>query len=101
MLKTFLHEHRITPNALAEEVKGSVSKTSIYNLVKDPPPVGINFATLDVLIGALSRMTGKEIGLNDLVSYVKPQRSEWLASSGALSDVFEHDGAVNEGEGTE
>ena len=68
-LKTFLSENQITPNALAEHLKGQLSKTAIYNLVGNKPPSGINFETLDVLIPALNALTHQSVGLYDLLEY--------------------------------
>lgn len=68
-LRSFLKEHRVTPNALAEYVRGKLSKTAIYNLVSDKPPTGVHFETLDVLISALTSLTDQPVSLQDLMEY--------------------------------
>lgn len=84
-LKAFLHQHRITANALADRVKGQLSKTAIYNLVGDTAPTGINFVTLDILIPALTTLTRKPITLHDLLEYLPDPRVDWRSHFGYLN----------------
>lgn len=92
-LKIYLQEHQITANALSEHVKGKLSKTSIYNLVGDKQPSGVHFATLDILIPALTDLTGQPVTLHDLLEYA-PDSSvgwDWRSSIGMLSEEAEND----------
>ena len=85
-LKAFLSENQITPNTLAEHVKGKLSKTAVYNLVGDKQPSGINFATIDILIPALTALTHQSVSLHDLMEY-RPSLSsglDWRSHIGAL-----------------
>lgn len=84
-LKAFLAEHRITPNALAERVKGKISKTSIYNLVQDEPPTGVHFVTLDVLISTLTDITAQKVPLESLLEYRAEPSLLWKVHAGMLT----------------
>ena len=68
-MRALLKEHRVAPNALAEHVRGKLSKTAIYNLVGDKPPTGVHFETLDILISALTFLTDQPVSLQDLTEY--------------------------------
>lgn len=85
-LKTFLKQHRVTPNALAEHVKGKLSKTAVYNLVGEKPPTGVHFETLDVLIPALTALTYQPVSLYDLMEYQLDPSAEldWRSHIGSL-----------------
>ena len=82
-LKAFLSENQITPNTLAEHLKGQLSKTAIYNLVQGKPPTSVHFATLDTLIPALTKLTGQTVLLSDLLEYRAKSR-EWENFIGTL-----------------
>lgn len=87
-LKSFLQENQITPNALAERVKGQVSKTAIYNLVKPELPVSVHFATLDVILPALTEMLKRPVQLEELLRYESEDPKEqpsWMALIGIWS----------------
>lgn len=84
-LKAFLKLNRITPNALAEAVKGELSRTAVYNLVKDTPPTGVNFATIDILIPALTKLLHHPVPLNALLEYELEMTVDWRSFIGALS----------------
>lgn len=86
-LRGFLDAHKITPNALAEQVKGKVSKNAIYNLVGKEEPAGVNFRTLDAVLPALAEMTHKEVRINDVLDYeAPPPEPEWMRLAGAFDD---------------
>ena len=69
-LKTFLATHNISVYRLAQETKGQLSRTSLYNLTSETsPPKGVLFETLDVLIPVLRKMTGKQVQIHDLIDY--------------------------------
>lgn len=82
-LKSFLTENKITPNALAEHLKGQLSKTAIYNLVRDEPPTSIHLDTLDTLIPALTELTDKKVSLLSLLEY-RTIQFEWKTFSNIL-----------------
>ena len=90
-LKAFLLENQITPNALAEHSKGQLSKTAIYNLVKDRQPIGIQFATLDTLISTLTDMTKRDVLVEDLVEYRIDKALSWQHHIGILEAVLQLD----------
>jgi hypothetical protein len=86
-LRSFLQAHHITPNALAEHIKGQVSKNAVYNLVAKEPPVGVNFKTLETLVPALAEMTREKVSLSDILE-LAPATPEpaWMRLAGALDD---------------
>ncbi len=86
-LRSFLDAHHIKPNALAEHIKGQISKNAIYNLVGKEPPTGVNFKTLEAIVPALAEMTGREVKLNDVLDYA-PETPEpaWMRLAGANDD---------------
>lgn len=91
-LKKFMEDHRIKPGDLARATEGKLSRTSIYSLMQDDRPRGINFATLDALIPALSRILKEPVEITDLITYgdeseEAPQRKRaWRKLRGALND---------------
>lgn len=92
-LKALLTENQITPNALAGYLKGQLSKTAIYNLVQGEPPTSIHFVTLDVLIPALTELTGQTVLLSDLLEYrVDPLSDlDWRSHIGILKKEVKRD----------
>lgn len=91
-LKQFMENHRIKPGDLAKVTEGKLSRTSIYGLLQDDRPRGVNFATLDALIPALSRILNEPVEITDLITYgdelegVPPRRKAWRKLRGALND---------------
>lgn len=68
-LKTFLEAHGLTPYRLAKATRGELSLNAVYNAVADDF-TAIKFSTLDVIVKALRDLTGKQVGVTDLIEYV-------------------------------
>lgn len=91
-LKQFMDIHRIKPSDLARATKGQLSRTSIYGLLQDERPRGVNFATLDALIPALSGILNEQVEVTDLITYGSkpetpvPRKKAWRRLIGALQD---------------
>ena len=71
-LAEFLKQHNITVYALAKETEGKLSRTALYHLANEPK--GVQFETLDVLVNALSKMTGRKVSISDLLEYEEEGR---------------------------
>ncbi len=67
-LKAFLNEHRLTPYRLAKATHGKLSLNAVYNAVADDL-TAVKFDSLNTLIDALRDLTGKEVGVSDLIEY--------------------------------
>lgn len=91
-LKKFMEDHRIKPGDLARATEGKLSRTSIYGLLQDDRPRGVNFATLDALIPALSGILNEPVEITDLITYgnepeeLPPRKKAWRKLRGALND---------------
>ncbi len=87
-----MERHRIKPGDLAKVTEGQLSRTSIYSLLQDDRPRGVNFATLDALIPALSGILNEPVGVTDLITYgtepeeLSPRKKAWRKLRGALND---------------
>ncbi len=68
-LKSFLETRNIRPSRLAAETSGQLSRTSVYGLVGKQPPKSVYLATIDVLLPALTKLTGEEVSVADLIVY--------------------------------
>ena len=67
-LRAFLNEHSLTPYRLAKATHGKLSLNAIYNAVA-VDLTAIKFDSLNILIDALRDLTGKEVGVVDLIEY--------------------------------
>ncbi len=91
-LKQFMEEHRIKPGDLARITEGQLSRASIYDLIRDERPRGVNFATLDALLPALSGILGERVEVADLIAYEGEaeaptlRKKAWRKLIGALQD---------------
>ena len=64
----FIDSNNITVYALAQKLEGEVTITTLYNL-KNKEQKRIDLSTLNALIPALAQLTGKKVGLTDLLEY--------------------------------
>ncbi len=67
-LKEFLSEHNISVYELAKHTKGRLSRNGLYKLVNKSPEQ-LRIATLDTLIPVLGQLTGKDVGLSDILEW--------------------------------
>jgi DNA-binding Xre family transcriptional regulator len=68
-LKEFLTANNLSTYRLEREVSG-VSRTSLYKLTAGDTD-GIRFPTLDAIIAALTKLTGKPVTPNDLLEVIE------------------------------
>lgn len=68
-LKQFLDQEGITAYRLADETHGKLSQNGVYRLASGELK-GIRFETLDIIIPALSKLSGKQVTLQELLEYV-------------------------------
>jgi DNA-binding Xre family transcriptional regulator len=71
-LKEFLNANNLSTYRLEREVTG-VSRTSLYKLTAGDTD-GIRFPTLDAIIAALTKLTGKPVTPNDLLEVIEEPR---------------------------
>ena len=74
-LKDYLQQHNVTPYALAIKTEGKLSRNTIYSLVREQPQ-RLQLKTLDVLIPALTELTGEPVDVTDLLAYEPPSQAE-------------------------
>ncbi len=65
--KEFLDEHNLKPAAVAQAAEGQLSRNSVYTLARGAEAV--RFETLDVLLPVLSKLTGSNVEVSDLIAY--------------------------------
>jgi DNA-binding Xre family transcriptional regulator len=68
-LKEFLTANNLSTYRLEREVTG-LSRTSLYKLTSGDTD-GIRFPTLDAIIAALTKLTGKPVTPNDLLEVIE------------------------------
>jgi DNA-binding Xre family transcriptional regulator len=68
-LKEFLADEGITAYRLADETHGQLSQKSVYHLVSGNLK-GIRFESLEAIVPALRRLSGKPVNVQDLLEYV-------------------------------
>ena len=68
-LKQFLDQEGITAYRLADETHGLLSQNGVYRLTSSDLK-GIRFETLEVILPALSKLSGKRVSIHDLLEYV-------------------------------
>lgn len=69
-LKALLEAYNLTPYRLAKATHGKLSLNAVYNAVADDL-TAIKFESLGTLINALRELTGKQIGVENLIEYVE------------------------------
>lgn len=67
-LSAILEENSITPYRLAEEVRGRVSRNSIY-AIANAKTERVDLSTLSALLDGLRKLTGKSYSVGDLLEY--------------------------------
>jgi hypothetical protein len=83
-LKDYLKQHGVTPYALSIKTEGKLSRNTIYSLVRERPQ-RLQLKTLDVLIPALTELTGEPVSVTDLLAY-EPAPHEQRDSSVVRSE---------------
>ena len=73
-LKAFLDQEGITAYRLADETHGRLSQKGVYRLTANDLKA-IRFETLDVILPALSKLSGKQVVLQDLLEYVSEEQT--------------------------
>ena len=68
-LKQFLDQEGITAYRLADEAHGKLSQNGVYRLTSGDLK-GIRFETLEVILPALSKLSGRKVTVHDLLEYV-------------------------------
>ena len=68
-LKQFLEQEGITAYRLADETHGKLSQNGVYRLTSGDLK-GIRFESLEVVLPALSKLSGKRVSVHDLLEYV-------------------------------
>lgn len=74
-----LERYGKTPAALARA--SGLSKTTVYAIVNDKSKA-VELETLDKLLGGLEQMTGKKLGVDDLLERRSPRSSAWSQLEG-------------------
>jgi hypothetical protein len=69
-LDEFLAENHLSPYKLACNLRGEVSQTTVYALCRSDQIKRIDLHTLAGVMGALRHLTGREVGLTDLLEEV-------------------------------
>ena len=64
-LRNVLAEHNLRPATVAAATEGRLSRNSVYALARGAEAVRLE--TLDVLLPTLRRLTGKDLGVSDLI----------------------------------
>lgn len=70
-IKEFLDQNRISVNALATEVDGKLSRTSVYKFVENPS--GAKVSSLEAVLDGLSGILRRDVQPNELGKYVGPK----------------------------
>lgn len=65
-VKEFLEAHNVSAYRLMKEA--AIAQGTAYRLANNQAG-GLSLETLDAVIGALRRLTGKRVGLADLLEY--------------------------------
>jgi DNA-binding Xre family transcriptional regulator len=73
----YLQAHNVSVYALAQELEGKVTITTLYNL-KNKPQKRIDLENLEAVIHGLERLTGKRVDITDLLELdrVRPRGSD-------------------------
>jgi DNA-binding Xre family transcriptional regulator len=70
-LKEVLEEHSITPYRLM--VDSGIANSTIYRLTNNKTD-GVQGAVLDKILNSLCKLTGKRIGVGDVLEHVPPAK---------------------------
>lgn len=69
-LPDFLEANGIKPYTLWKEIGTDINIKSVYNLTNTAkPPTSVNFQTINLLLPALERLTGKQVSMGDVMEY--------------------------------
>ena len=69
-LKQHLDSNGLSTYQLVKELEGKVSANAVYHAAREDIN-RVNFDTLDEVVRALRRLTGKQVSVCDLLEYVE------------------------------
>jgi|GEM_PF-3922325 len=85
-LRQVLRENGITPYRLAVELSGRVARNTVYRLARPTPPARLDLATLEALLEALGRLTGRRVDVGELLA-LKDEGRAPTTTRGARPDA--------------
>ncbi len=94
-LDDYLNHHGLTPYRLAQETKGQAAQGSIYALARGDSK-RLDLKTLAAIMGALEKLTGENVGFDDLLERGTPRDPNLTAAGVPRTGDPETDALLND-----